>query len=208
LGQSATDYDFIRFQKSVNANVKGGARVRHEILLRKAFIYDSEIANAFDTATISSSGIKARVKELGESIGIQIGRVNSVYASKYGEDLFKATNKTSQALLRLGKPINELGAYKSHIADLYYVFREGVGQRLDGHLPQSFSDINALRTDLQHDVDHGEKGKIAAKRKKLGAVFAKYGGVGSPDVLEPSRFIIVQANLLAALESDLRNLAL
>jgi hypothetical protein len=48
LGQSATDFDYIRFQKSINANVKAGARIRHEILLRKAFMYDAGLADAFD----------------------------------------------------------------------------------------------------------------------------------------------------------------
>ena len=32
LGQKATDQDYIAFQKTVNANVKSGARTRHEIL--------------------------------------------------------------------------------------------------------------------------------------------------------------------------------
>ena len=38
LGQAATDYDYIRFQRTVNANVKAGPRIRQEILLRKAFM--------------------------------------------------------------------------------------------------------------------------------------------------------------------------
>jgi len=35
-------------QKSINANVKTGARIRQEILLRKAFMFDTALADAFD----------------------------------------------------------------------------------------------------------------------------------------------------------------
>src|SRR5262249_14697832 len=52
LGQAATDYDYIRFQKSINANVKTGARIRQEILLRKAFMFDTTLADAFDPTTL------------------------------------------------------------------------------------------------------------------------------------------------------------
>jgi len=206
LGQAATDFDFIRFQKSVNANVKAGPRIRHEILLRKAFMFDPVLADAFGPTAVAVSGIAGRVNELGEAVAAQIGRLNTAYAAKHGEDLFKATNKTSQALLRIRKPAKDLEGYKALIDDLYFVFREGVGQRLDGRFPQSFVDVNTLRTDLQHDVDHGPAGKVAAKRKKIGTTFAKYAGAGSPEVLEPSRFVLVQANVLSALELDLQNL--
>lgn len=74
--------------------------------------------------------------------------------------------------------------------------------------PVSFADVNVLRTDLQHDTDHGDKGKIKAKKTQAGTVFKKYAGEASPDVLDPSRFILVQANILSALELDLKTLTL
>ena len=36
-GQEATDSDYVLFQKSVSANVRGGGRIRQEVLLRKLF---------------------------------------------------------------------------------------------------------------------------------------------------------------------------
>ncbi|MBI4996329.1 MAG: DUF262 domain-containing protein [Rhodocyclales bacterium] len=208
LGQKATDYDFIKFQKSINANVKGAPRMRQEILLRKALMHSIELADAFDTNVVASSGLALRVKDLAESIVSHIGRLNSAYAAKHGEDLFKATNKTTQAFTRIAKPAADLESYKALMDDLYFVFRESIGQRLGESLPQSFVDVNALRTDLKHDVDHGEARKVKAKRKKLGTTFANYSGVGTPEVLEPTRFVLVHANLLAALELDLTNLAI
>jgi len=208
LGQAASDYDFIRFQKSINANVKAGARTRQEILLRKAFMHDSDLAAAFDPSALVESGLSGRVKELGDAIAAQISRLNAAYAADHGKDLFKATNKTVTALAGFGKPIKDLMTYKALISDLYFVFRESIGQRLDDALPTSFGDVNVLRTDLQHDTDHGDKPKIRVKKTQAGSTFKKYSGEVSPDVLDPSRFVLVQANILSALELDLKNLAL
>lgn len=207
LGQAATDFDYIRFQKSINANVRAGARIRQEILLRKAFMHDSALADSFDPSALKASGISGRVKELAESVAAHISRINSAYAATHGEDLFKATNKTAQALLAIGKPVSDLKGYSSLIGDLYFLFRESIGERLQ-ILPQSFVDVNTLRTDLQHDVDHGEKGKVKAKRKKFGDTFQRYSGIKTPQLLDADRFVLVQANVLSAIELDLTNLAI
>jgi hypothetical protein len=207
LGQAATDFDYIRFQKSINANVRAGARIRQEILLRKAFMHDSALADSFDPSALKASGISGRVNELAESVAAHISRINSAYAAAHGEDLFKATNKTAQALLAIGKPVSDLKGYTSLVGDLYFLFRESIGQRLQT-LPQSFADVNTLRTDLQHDVDHGDKGKVKTKRKKIGDTFQKYSGIKVPQLLDADRFVLVQANMLSAIELDLTNLAI
>lgn len=206
LGQAATDYDYVRFQRSINANIKAGARIRHEVLLRKAFLFDPKIAEAFSPAAIATSGVAQRVSELAEDVTAQIGRLNTAYAHVHGEDLFKATNKTTQALARLGKPVKDLSGYKSFIDDLYFIFRESIGQRLADRMPISFADVNTLRTDLQHDVDHGEAKKVRSKQKKIGETFEKYAGVKSPQLIDPERFVLAQANILSALDLDLVNL--
>jgi hypothetical protein len=206
LGQGATDYDYIRFQKSINANVKAGARIRHEILLRKAFLHDPALADAFDASALASSGVSGRVKELADNIASQIARLNAAHAAVHGEDLFKATNNTTQALLNIGKPISNLSQYKELMTGLYFLFRESAGLRLEKNLPTSFVDVNSLRTDLQHDVDHGDHGKVIKKRKKIGSTFERYSGAKSPQLLDQTRFVLVQANVLSAIELDLKNL--
>lgn len=208
LGQAASDYDFIRFQKSINANVKAGPRNRQEILLRKAFMHDADLAGAFDPSALVECGLTGRVKELGEAIAAQITRLNAAYAADHGKDLFKATNKTVPAITNLSKPIKDLKTYRALITDLYFVFLESIGQRLGSILPTSFGDVNILRTDLQHDTDHGEKNKVKAKKTQAGSTFKKYSGAASPDVLDPTLFVLVQANILSALELDLNNLVL
>jgi hypothetical protein len=206
LGKDATDYDFVRFQRSVNANVKSSVRVRHEVLLRKAFLFDSKIADVFSPAAIASSGVSKHVADVAADITIRIGRLNTAFAHIHGEDLFKATNKTTQALSTIGDPILDAVGYAKFIDELYFIFRESIGQRLADRLPAAFVDINTLRTDLQHDVDHGDAKKVRSKQKKIGETFEKYSGVKSPQLLDPERFTLVQANILSALNLDLVNL--
>jgi len=43
MGQAATDSDYVTFQRSVSANVRGGAKNRQEILLRKLFRLSPEL---------------------------------------------------------------------------------------------------------------------------------------------------------------------
>jgi hypothetical protein len=208
LGQAATDSDYLAFQASVNANVRSGARTRHEILLRKLFQLESSLAEIFDPSMIAEAGVTGRIRTLGDSIGVLIGQVNTRYAVTNGEDLFKATNKTTQALLKLKVPVDGFESYKEYIDNLYFVFREGPGSKLTDTAPQSFRDVNELRTELRHDVDHGAEGKVRSKRKKLAETFVKYAGSGTPTTLAPNLFVLTQANILGALEGDLRVLLL
>jgi hypothetical protein len=208
MGQSATDSEYVVFQRSVSANVRGGAKTRQEILLRKLFRIAPDLAEIFDPSIIAESGVTGRLAALGASIGELVGQINGKYAASKGEDLFKATNKTTQALLRIHKPISDLTAYSSFIDDLYFLFREAAGTRLDENWPLSFAHVNDLRTDLRHDVDHGGAGKVRAKRRKIGKTFALYAGTGAPDTIEPVMFPLIQSNILGAIEGDLRGLLL
>lgn len=208
LGQAATDLDLLRFQKSVNANVKAGAKTRHEILLRRAFQHHPKLANAFSPDMLKESGISAKISEIADSIIHHTHRLNTAHSAIHGKDLFKATNKTAHAHAAIRKPVSSLSDYRDFIAHLYFLFWEAPGDRLGEQPPQSFADVNALRTDLEHDVDHGKTSKVKSKRVKIGATFRKFGGISSPEALDPNRFIVIQANILAALEQDLAALSI
>jgi len=206
-GQEATDSDYVQFQKSVSANVTGAAQTRQEILLRKLFTISPELSAIFDPSAIAESGVTGRIMVVGDSISQIIEQLNKKHAAATGEDLFKPTNKTAPALLRLRKPIKARDSYGTFIDDLYFLFREGPGSRVDpATLPLSFVHINDLRTDLRHDVDHGDKSKIRSKRKKAGTTFARYAGEGTPDTIEPAKYPLFQANILTAIEGDIRAL--
>jgi len=206
LGQRATDLEYLEFQRTVNANIKGGARIRQRILLRKLLASDPTFAEMLDPTAVVETGLKSAIVDDATEIITRIGQLNEQYSAQHGEDLFKATNRTAQAQANLGKTVENFDQYKSFMDDLYFLFRESVGNRLEGRVPESFGDVNSLRTDLQHDVDHGEKQKVRTKKRKTGEVFTKYAGAPSPAGLAPDRFIVVQANLLGALKQDLRQL--
>jgi hypothetical protein len=208
LGQAATDSDYLTFQQSVNANVKGSALTRHQILLRKLLRISPSLSEVFDQTIVAESGIPSRMGSLRSSITTLIAQLNSKYSARNGEDLFKATNKTSLAFQEIGKSCLNLESYKTFIDNVYFLFRESVGTRLDGNWPVSFADVNELRTDIRHDVDHGDAGKVRAKRRKIAACFLKYSGTGTPETLQPEKFQLVQSNLLTALEGDLRAMLL
>jgi hypothetical protein len=177
-------------------------------MLRKLFRISPAVAEIFDPSVIAESGVSARITALGESIADLISQLNAKYAARKGEDLFKATNKTTQALLKIGKPAKDLDGYGASVDDLYFLFRESIGTRLDGNVPSSFNHINDLRTDLRHDVDHGKASKVRAKRRKSGTTFTYYAGAGTPETIEPVKFSLVQSNVLSAIESDLRSMLL
>lgn len=203
LGQAATDSDYLAFQRTVNANVRSGAKQRHAILLRKLLARKPDLFSDILHSEQLTGSIAADIEQHSHSIRSLIKSVNDAYAATQGGDLFKATNKTATALASIGRSLKSAEDYKDWVDDLYFVFRESVGQRLTS-VPQAFADVNNLRTQLQHDVDHG-KG-VAAKKKKLAATFAKYAGGVTPGSLPPGKFPLLQANLLGALASDLRSL--
>jgi hypothetical protein len=203
LGQNATDGDYLEFQRTLSANVKAGAKIRHQILLRKLLANDPVLAAVLGPEAVAESGLGAEIKRLAESIGSLISGINDRYSATNGKDLFKATNKTASALTSIAKTARDFDGYKSFVGDLYFLFWEGSGQRLSGNVPKSFEDVNSLRTALQHDVDHGKPQDVARKKRRLGQVFKAYSGELAPVTLAPERFAVVQANILRALEADL-----
>ena len=206
LGLRATDHDYIAFQRSVNANVRAGAKTRNEILLRKMFRSSPTLASVFDPSMVAKAGVNGEIRRIGNLIDNLIQELNSSFSAKHGKDLFKATSKTVSAQKRLQKTVSDFADYKLFIENAYFLFWEGPGERLVGIIPQSFTDINELRTDLQHDVDHGKSAKVIAKRRKISEAFKRYGNASSPQTIAPEQFVIFQLNLLNKVERDLESL--
>ncbi|MER5596820.1 DUF262 domain-containing protein [Streptomyces sp. NPDC002265] len=208
LGTKATDAAYLDYQRTLSANVKSGAKDRHEILLRKLLISDPAWMSVLTLKESSSTAIREEIDNLGQRVSTLISQKNEQYSAKHGSDLFKPTNRTVTAMTSIREPIENFDAYSKLIGELYFVLREGPGSRLDGNVPASFVDVNLLRTGLQHDVDHGKAGAVASKRKKIGEAFARYAsGETSPSTLAPERFPLMQATLLRAIADDLDSLA-
>ncbi len=208
LGLNATDEDYLVFQKSVNANVRGAAKTRHTILLRKLLQFDPKFLDVLGPSVVAASGLVQEVKRLSNSIASLIERVNGQFAATKGIDLIKPTNKTLGAIRSLSKPIREYADYRDFISGLYFIFWEGIGERLEGKIPNSFADINILRTDIEHDLDHGKAKKVASKRKKGSVTFRKYANSATPQTSAPENFPLLQVGLMNQIENDLRGLLL
>ena len=127
LGHSATDSDYPDFQRTVSANIKDGPSIRQQVLFRKLFATDPAFIDMFDPATVVESGFKASVASDSKQIVKLIGQLNEQYSSQHGHDLFKATNRTSQAQANLGQVVDDFDQYKSFLDDLYFLFHESVG---------------------------------------------------------------------------------
>ncbi|MBK5290379.1 MAG: DUF262 domain-containing protein [Acidobacteriia bacterium] len=203
LGNRATDKDYVEFQRTINANIRKGARIRQVILTRKLLSAFPQIADSLDAVAIAEVASASSLRSLAVTISETVASLNAEHAAKKGSDLFKPTNRTVQAQQNLGIPVKDLAGYMTLIENLYFLFHEGPSDRLQGQSLPAFDDLNDLRTDLQHDLDHGKASKAKAKRRKVGAAFQKYSGVPTPNSLDPEKLVIVQGNLLSAVISDL-----
>lgn len=208
LGQAASDYDYLDFQRTVNANLRSGAETRNAILLRKLFSKHPDLFSSVSNSKAVAKAIENDIRNRSRQIAKLIYQINERYAAKNGGDLFKATNKSMAALTSVIKdPIYDVRGYRDLIENAYFVFKESVGQRLANNIRPSFQHVNDLRTLNEHDIDHGKTSKANSKRKELSQVFSKYSGASSPDAVDPAAFPLIQANLLGALENDLRALS-
>ena len=201
-GQGANDSDFIAFQKSVNANVKSGPVIRNKVLFRKLFQFDPSFLEAADSAAAAAADFTGEIANVAKEIRAAIAVLNDVYASKQGVDFFKATNKTATAQAAIGETILSHDDYQKLISHLYFLFWEAAGSKM-ADKPTSFADVNTLRTEQEHDVDHGNAGKVKGKKLKHSGVFIKYSGLTSPLIAAPAHFPLFQLALLRALRGDL-----
>ena len=121
--------DYLEFQRTVNANIRDGSRIRQHILLRKFLAHDPEFVNLLDPTALAKSGIRGGITAGAGRIVTLVGKLNEQHSAKYGEDLFKATNRTAQAQANLGKAIEDFDDYKSFIDDFVLPFPGECGGR-------------------------------------------------------------------------------
>ncbi len=203
LGHQATDQDMLTFQRTINANVRSGPKIRQAIFFRKLFAEFPEFAAGFDALALKISGVDIEIQAKSETIQSHVERINTAYSAKNGVDLFKSTNKTVSALTSMAKPAGSFEDYEKLVSELYFVFWEGPGEKFGNDKPTSFRKINTLRTMLQHDIDHGDSSKIRKKNLNAGNIFLEYAGVSSPSLAAPETFPIVQLKILSEVAFDL-----
>lgn len=124
LGQNATDQDFLEFQRTVNANVKSGARKRQFIYLRQLFRKYPTFFSAVSQSGDMAASLQADCGRLAHGVREAIASINERYAAQHGRDLFKPTNKTATALGRLGKALTSLALPEVHRRLVFCVSRK------------------------------------------------------------------------------------
>lgn len=207
LGQDATDQDYIAFQRTVNANVRSGANIRQSVLIQKLLHeYPAFFSPTILTTSIQTS-LETSVRNTASALQQKVVDVNAIYAAKNGKDLFKQTNKTTEAFGVIGKPIRSQEACKKLFEHLYFIFKEGPGQRLASSNLPSIAYVNDIRTYFEHDIDHGKGKSVRSKRAKIAKTFEELSGSKSPETLDPSAFLVLQGNILRRLLDDLKTLS-
>lgn len=205
LGLAATDPDYLAFQRTVNANVKTGPRTRHEILLRKLFQYNPKILTSLPSVLLADAAVEEAIEDVAQDIREVLNDINEIYSSINGKDLFKYTNKTVAAQSTMGQPIATVDGYGKLIESLYFLFWEGPGNKI-ADKPNSFVTVNTLRTELQHDVDHGKEKDVVKKKKRAGKAFSEISGTTSPKTASGEALQVAQLKLLSDIRNDLIDL--
>lgn len=102
------------------------------------------------------------------------------------EPVFKPTHKTELVASRPKVAIDE-NSFARFVGDMFQFIHESAGGATT-RLPEAvksaspvLEEVSRLRADLEHDIDHGDEGEVAKKRKRLGAICVKYIGKIQPD---------------------------
>jgi len=200
-GASSRERELLEYQQAISYGSTGGDSIRKRlsILTRHLATSDPAFAPLLKGPSVQSDGgTTTAIEGDADAIRKLIYAANQKYAAVHGEDLFKATNETTDALLRLRAPITDAQSYGLLIDALYKLIYEGSGNcsRLSSPPPDFSMDVKHLRTGIRHDVDHGDTKKSAAKRKLIGSVLEKYSAKKSPEECTAEDFAVIQIKLL------------
>jgi len=209
-GSQATDSDLTAYQLAVSYGTADRESIekRNEILIKKLILFDPSFAQYFLKNGEAEKSLEKQISILSKSIGDLVYKCNKIYHSNNSEDLFKMTNETAKGLRLLEDAIKDQDSYGQFIDALYKIVYEGsgAGKRLGSPLPDVVKDINILRTDLRHDLDHGKRSKIQAKEKTLSETVKKYSGKSNIQLLGKEDFLALQLGILDRLKHCLETL--
>lgn len=209
-GVKAGDRELLSYQQSISAGSTGGDSIKNriEILSRRLVLRYSVFAPIAGGAHAAVGGMSNALTEAAEEIRSVMYRVNKAYAAKHGEDLFKMTNESTNALASLDRPVTDKQGYGVLIDSLYFLIYEGSGacKRLGKSVPEFAMDVKFLRTAIRHDVDHGNTKDVAKKMRRAGETFRKYSSKQTPDECGEEDLVAVQSKLLAQCSEMLKSL--
>jgi hypothetical protein len=199
-GVKAVDKELLRYQQAISSGSTGGdsIRTRINILTKRLATFSPRFAILLGTYHDATDEVTRNVAELAAGARDLIYGINRKYAASYGEDLFKMTTKSSQALTTIATPCRDLDQYGKFIDGLYFLIYEGSGacKRLPDPPPIFSMDIKFLRTAIRHDVDHGDLKDVRKKKKRAGETFEKFSGKKTPEECGPEELLATQVRIL------------
>lgn len=127
----------------------------------------------------------AEITRLHLRLGTVRDQVTGLSVTKQGEPIFKATRRTEMILM---KPVvvRDESSFGKWVVNMCELVHESAGGK-STRLPEVKSteavviaELNRIRSDFTHDLDHGKAKDIAEKQKELGVIYRKYLGRFTP----------------------------
>lgn len=209
-GVKAVDKELLRYQQAITSGSTGGdsIRARISILTKRLATHSATFSALLSAYAEAGDAASLAVGELQEVSRTLVYEVNRTYSATEGEDLFKMTTKSSNAIHTLSVPCRDITAYGEFVDALYFLVYEGSGncKRLPSPPPDFAMDVKFLRADVRHDLDHGSEKDVAKKVTRNAAVFQKYSGKKTPEECGPDEFMTIQLRILQALAQFLTSL--
>ena len=209
-GVKALDKELLRYQQAITSGSTGGdsIRARIAILTKRLATHAPVFSSLLSSYSEAGDAASLALSELQEASRALVYEVNRGHSAAKGEDLFKMTTKSSNAIHSLGIPCHDMSTYGDFVDALYFLVYEGSGScnRLPSPPPDFAMDVKFLRADVRHDLDHGSEKDVAKKIARNAAVFQKYSGKKTPEECGPDEFTSVQLRLLQALVQFLTDL--
>lgn len=209
-GVKAVDRELLRYQEAITSGSTGGdsIRARTAIMTKRLSTHSATFSSLLSAYAEAGDAASVAIGELQEASRTLVYEVNRTYSATAGEDLFKMTTKSSNAIYTLGVACRDIAAYGDFVDALYFLVYEGSGScnRLPSPPPDFAMDVKFLRADIRHDLDHGAEKDVAKKITRNTAVFQKYSGKKTPEECGPDEFLSVQLRVLQALVKFLTSL--
>ncbi len=209
-GVKAVDRELLRYQQAITSGSTGGNSIRSRIavLTKRLATHSATFSSLLSAYAEAGDAASIAIGELQEVSRTLVYEINRTYSATAGEDLFKMTTKSSNAIHTLGVACRDSTAYGEFIDALYFLVYEGSGscKRLPSPPPEFAMDVKFLRADIRHDLDHGTEKKVAKKIIRNADVFEKYSGKKAPEECGPDEFLSIQMKILQSLVQFLTSL--
>ena len=217
-GADAEDAELIVYQSRVNqaADSKDSILKRHQILRRRLINFDSDFKNYLDVLEKDKEIVelqkKENIKQLTDDSIDLLSQINKSYVAKHGNiDLFKMTTESLKCIRVISTPVSSKDEFKKLVDSLYKLIYEGSGalKRIPESLIKDDSilfDIKHLRTDLFHDVEHGNEKKIIKKKETIASIYTKYANKKTIDEIDESFLFHFQREMLEKIKSLLEEI--